>query len=156
MGKGKFEIGNKVKVISKNSKYYNHIGTIRDKDYVNGDDYCYDIGVEDEWFLDEELENVEDKTFRYVAQITQGDKYHKAGETYFLLNSEVEEVKERGYRIYEKDCGPDGAQIFYPCKVIRREYKLVSEDEIGTSKIQTIKTEFCEDNDPNWWINHWC
>lgn len=93
---------------------------------------------------------------RYIAEITNGDTYHKSGETYVVSESEVDKVLKEGYRIFESKCGPDGAQIYYPCKVYKREYKMVSEEIIGATCGNNIKTDFCEDNDPNWWMDHWC
>ena len=64
--------------------------------------------------------------------------------------------KKEGYRIFEHTCGPDGAQIYYPCKIFKREYKMIDEINVGSSSISNIKTKYCEDNDPNWWMDHWC
>lgn len=92
---------------------------------------------------------------KYVAEITNGDTYHKSGELYFIRESEIDEVLKNGYRFYESKCGPDGAQIYYPCKIYKREYTITNETTIGTSSNTQVKTDYCEDNSYDW-KDHWC
>ena len=93
---------------------------------------------------------------RYIVEITQGDEYNHKGDCFYISESEIEKIKKEGYRIFEHTCGPDGAQIYYPCKIFKREYKMIDEINVGSSSISNIKTKYCEDNDTNWWMDHWC
>lgn len=89
---------------------------------------------------------------RYVVIITGGDKL---GESYFINEDKIDEVIKNGFRIYESNVGPNGAQVYYPCRIVKREYKLINETEVGTTLNSQVKTKYCDDDDYDW-KDHWC
>lgn len=91
---------------------------------------------------------------RYIAEITKGDAYHKSGESYYINESEIDRILKKGYRFYVSECGPDGAQIYYPCKIYKREYIITNENTIGTSSNTQVKVDYCESEYD--WKDHWC
>ena len=92
---------------------------------------------------------------RYAAIITQGDNLHPTGETYYISNSEVEKIKKDGIHFHESSVGPDGAHVYYPCKIVKRVFILDNEETIGISERSNIVTNYCEDTSYDW-KDHWC
>lgn len=81
---------------------------------------------------------------RYRVELTVGDEfgYNKAGDVFYIGEDEVEETLINGYRYFK--CfhkGEDGAVFFYPCKVFKEQYQLISTAPLGTSNSEKISVE---------------
>jgi hypothetical protein len=66
---------------------------------------------------------------RYRVELTVGDEfgYNKAGDVFYIDENEVEETLKNGYRYVKLfHYGEDDAVFFYPCKVIREQYELLT------------------------------
>ena len=101
---------------------------------------------------------------KYYAVITDGDKYHKAGEEYLVPPGDLDRVKERGLKLEVWDDRFKTVYHLYPVAITKRVYRL---DLIETDTVpggdrneyrkwgDTIGYDDIEKESYDW-RDHWC